>query len=845
MPTRSKNQPLKTFNVKRAITLLIFFAFCAAGKTKAQDSLRTAVNTTYNEGGNGKRFWLGQHYRKDWAAAVNFPVLNIDTAAGGLTPLKPGGGQQTRSLRLLGANGKEYVLRSVNKDPSATLPPGLVGTFADDILQDQISSANPYAPLVVASLAETAGIPHIKPQLVYVPQSKRLGGFEKEFAGTICLFEERPDETNSDKLFQKLNNNPYHRVDNHAYLKARLFDMWIGDWDRHEDQWLWAAEKKDGLTIYQPIPRDRDQAFPKLDGLIPWLGARKWAVRKTQSFDYTIRDIDGLNMAGHYLDRNFTNALALADWLMIAHQLQLRLTDSAIAEAVNQLPQPIFVLSGEEIIQKLKRRRDDLYRYAAEYYAFANKEVDITGSKKKEIFTVARLNNDSTLVTITSESNVIYKRIFLRSETKEIRLYGLGGDDRFNIAGETGKGILVRVIGGEGKDSITDNSVVKGGSHKTKIYDEPGTVLNGGQESRNFISTDPLKNGYYRKANRYDWLGPRLAPGFNPDDGVYIGGGIIYKKQQFGKAPFGYMQSIWGNYAIATGAWNFWYQGIFREAVGKWDLHIDAAINAPNFVRNYYGMGNETIKASDDRDYYRVRTNQVIITPSLQRNYGKNHTVQFGISGQSMKVEATADRFITETHVKSDSSIFERQYYFNSFAAYSFSTIDNPLYPRKGIRIKGRADYTINPGEEKSFVRLSYESSAFFPAGSFTFAFRNGINTNLGNEYEFFQANTIGGMETVRGYRRDRFSGKTRAFNNMEIRFRISQAKGYILRGDYGLFSFFDNGRVWVPGEDSKTWHHGYGGGFWFLAYNRLPFTVAYAASEEGGIVMVKAGFLF
>lgn len=829
--------------MKRAITFLTFLSCCVTG-IKAQDSVRTAVNKQYDEAGRGKRFWFGEHYRKDWATEVTFPVINLDTTAGGLKAQKLGGGMQTKSLRMDGANGKEYVLRSANKDPSKTLPIELVGTFADDVIQDQISSANPYAPLVVASLAQTAGILHIKPRLVYVPNSSRLGEYEKEFAGTICLFEERPDVTNTEKLFQRLLSNPNHHVDQRAYLKARLFDMWIGDWDRHEDQWLWNPEKQGNQTIYTPIPRDRDQAFPSLDGVIPQMASRKWAIRKTQNFDYTIRDINGLNFAGNHLDRNFTTQLKLSDWLSIAHQLQDLLTNEAIVKAVNELPAPIYALSGEEIIKKLERRRDDLHKYAADYYSWLMEEVDLTGTNKDETFTVTRLSNDSTMVIVSSNENVIFKRTFLRSETKEIRLYGLGGNDEFNVAGETGKGILVRIIGGDGKDIVNDKSFVKSGGRKTKVYDEPGTGLHTGKESRNYISKDSLRNNYIRKANRYDWLAPKVAPGFNPDDGVYIGGGIIYKKQTFGKAPFGYMHSVWGNYAIATGAWNFWYQGVFREAVGKWDLHIDATINAPNFVRNFYGWGNETEKNSDDINFYRVRTNQIILSPSLHRQFGRKHFVEFGVSGQSMKVEATDGRFITEMHVKSD-SIFDRKFYLNGFAGYTFNTIDNPLYPRKGIRLKGRADYTINPKEEKSFARLSYETSAYFSAGAFTFALRNGVNHNIGSAYEFFQANTIGGLETVRGYRRDRFSGKTRLYNNAEVRLKLQTAKGYIFRGNYGLFTFFDNGRVWIPEEESKTWHSAFGGGIWFLAYNRLPFTVAYGAADEGGIVTVKAGFLF
>ena len=150
-------------------------------------------------------------------------------------------------------------------------------------------------------------------------------------------------------------------------------------------------------------------------------------------------------------------------------------------------------------------------------------------------------------------------------------------------------------LAGKGSDHVVDSSSVNGWSKKTKIYDnESDLVSKKSKESRQYISEDTLKNDFQRKAFRYDWLGLKLSPGYNPDDGVYLGGGIIFKKQKFGKAPYGSMQSIWGNYAIATGAYNFWYQGIFKEAVGKWDLHVDAKLNAPNYVRNYYGMGNET-----------------------------------------------------------------------------------------------------------------------------------------------------------------------------------------------------------------------------------------------------------
>src|SRR6185436_19642142 len=119
--------------------------------------------------------------------------------------------------------------------------------------------------------------------------------------------------------------DPDQRMDQSAFLKARLFDMWIGDWDRHEDQWLWAGSKFNGLTYYKPIPRDRDQAFSRLDGILPTMATRKWAVRQSKHFDYNIKDLNGLNMSGYFLDKNFTNQLTLQEWLEVVENLKTKL----------------------------------------------------------------------------------------------------------------------------------------------------------------------------------------------------------------------------------------------------------------------------------------------------------------------------------------------------------------------------------------------------------------------------------------------------------------------------------------------------------------------------------------
>src|SRR5439155_272771 len=140
------------------------------------------------------RLLLGAHYRDLWTAPLEVDVLDLSRVAGGLTPSRCGGRRQTISLRLLGADGREYVFRSVDKDPTLALPPELRATFARSIIQDQISSAHPGGPLVVAPLLDAAGVLHAEPRLVALPDDARLAGFDCVHAGMLGMIEERPTE---------------------------------------------------------------------------------------------------------------------------------------------------------------------------------------------------------------------------------------------------------------------------------------------------------------------------------------------------------------------------------------------------------------------------------------------------------------------------------------------------------------------------------------------------------------------------------------------------------------------------------------------------------------------------
>src|SRR5699024_10805527 len=126
-------------------------------------------------------------------------------------------------------------------------------------------------------------------------------------------------------------------IDEKQLVRSRLFDMYIGDWDRNEKQWFWAETLTDSTSVYEPIPIDRDNAFYRSDGLILGL-ARRFVMPKFQNFGDYIDNIKGLNLNSQHFDRWFINELSREAWIAIARQMQQTITDSVITAAVEQWP---------------------------------------------------------------------------------------------------------------------------------------------------------------------------------------------------------------------------------------------------------------------------------------------------------------------------------------------------------------------------------------------------------------------------------------------------------------------------------------------------------------------------
>jgi hypothetical protein len=353
------------------------------------DSVTVAVNPRYDSISGFHRMISGKNYRKEWATPVHLKVFRINQEMGGFKIKRLGGGKQTKSLKLLDKNGREWNLRTVDKDVGGALPQALKGTVAESLVQDMISAQAPYGALVVPGIAGPANVIHTNPKYYFVPDDPALEEYRNIFANKVCLLEpENPveAETNTkgtEKIIDKLIEDSKNHVDQEAVLRARLLDMVIGDWDRHFDQWKFGARDTGVGKLYFPVPRDRDQAFFNSNGVMAKV-LSFYALRYLQGFKKNYPNIKWFNWEERDFDRIFMNNLDEEKWKRIINQFQQNVTDSVIDQAVKRLPPEINPLDGEEIAGKLKSRRDLLTNEGIKYYRFLSREVNVIGSDKNE-----------------------------------------------------------------------------------------------------------------------------------------------------------------------------------------------------------------------------------------------------------------------------------------------------------------------------------------------------------------------------------------------------------------------------------------------------------------------------
>nr|WP_121273244.1 BamA/TamA family outer membrane protein [Pedobacter schmidteae] len=840
--------------------LLSCILVLASLATTAQDSVTVKIYPKYDSVGKFHRFLFGENYRKEYALPVRVPSIRISTIKGGLTPTQRGGGNQSHSLRLVDAQGKEWVLRSVEKFPEILLPAVFRKTFAGEVVKDNMSAQNPFSALVVPVIANAVGVPHSDPMIGWVLPDEKLGIYAKVFANTLCLLEEREpagDTDNSEKMMRKLNDNSDNTYDGPLFVKAKALDALLGDWDRHEDQWRWKPVKQEnGSTMYQPIPRDRDQVFYLSEGLIPRYAQSSWLLPMIQGYERSLPDVNWFFWEGRALYSKWFSGIDETQWNRIVAEFCASLTDDLFESALKKLPEPGYSLRHKNLLAQLKDRRAKLPETMNKYYHFISRIVDVQASNKNEFIQISDAPGNALKITMQkiakdgSLKELIFDRTFDPSVTKEIRLYVKDGNDSLILNNSTST-IKLRIIGVEGEKKYHIENAIR----KVPVYGMDNNVKLSGQTGRISKHFDSdTSNTHFVATDLYTRRTLLLNAGYNIDDRLLLG--LSYKIVQpgFRKFPVGSIHSFSFLHSFATEGFRFNYNAEMFRVWGKTDITLRADVFAPENSQNFYGLGNETKfnKTGDFVRYYRARFSLYQFDPALRWSNAK---WTFGVGPSFQYYRYSRDdndgRFIERINElnSADSAHINKD---KVYAGLAFNFINNnrnsDILPATGTYLETRLlAYKGLNQFSNSMAQLSAAFSVYQPIHKkkgIVLTDRIGGGITLGQQ-AFYQSQYLGGQGNLLGYREFRFGGQHSLYNNLELRLKVTDFINYIVPGQFGLLGFHDVGRVWRKGEESKVWHQGYGGGIYFAPASLTVFRFLMGHSNEGWYPYVAMKFRY
>jgi hypothetical protein len=794
--------------------------------------------------GSFKRFFYGKHYRDDWTAKIEVPYLDMDTTFGGLTVLKRGGGRQTKSLKFMGANGVRYTFRSVNKDPVKALDFDLRETAVADIVRDQTSTQHPYGALAADILLNELDIIHAHPKLYKLPDDTKLGPFQLDFGGMLGMLEEHPSNPEkgeigykgaseilrTHKLFRKLYNDHNNKIDTKNFAVARSFDILVGDWGKHDDNWKWIGYKTGKKTIYKPMPRDRDHVFSKWDGLLPWLADREWAKESGENFDYEISGLRSLMFQARHLDRFVASDLSKKDWLEAAYFVQERINDEVIEQAVRNMPKETYELSGRIIEDKLKSRIKDLDEYVLEYYEMISPEVDIVGSNKREYFDIKRNSDGSVVINISNVikddkkgTDSIYSRTFYKDETIDIRLYGLGEKDIFYVSGHSDESIKVRIIGGPGADIIIDEST--GSSAPTLVYEKnKKAIIKEGENTKKVTPHNEDLYDYNRTSFAYNTYFPLPYFYYNFDDGFILSLGVSFVNHSYEKKDYNSKHNIRVTGSTAE-SFTVTYAGRFHHVMGDLDLLLNGHYANPVRFTYFYGFGNETT-IDQDQDYYRTRYRSKGVSAGLGFNFMRQSSLTFNVSYENNEpaMDTSGTIFGTGDYLGTS-----KVNMVNASIDFNLDFRNHSTFPTSGTKFF--ASYNnglITSNDNSNYGQFWAYASGFLSFKAllpFTFGIRVGGGDSYG-EIPFYKQLSLGQDTFLKGYRNNRFTGESMMFLQSALRINLLGIDGAPVPLQVGLLGFFNTGRIFESNETSNLWHKGYGFGI-FIIPLRKDFTIS------------------
>lgn len=831
----------------------------------SKDSVTVIAGPDY-AAGSLRRKWLGDNYRDVWAAPIKVPVLDLSTFAGGIKPSRTGGGMQGKNLRFGTADSTEWVFRPVHKT-RLIIGPEFDNTIVWSIFHDQGSASHPTGAIAAAPMLATAGVLHATPRLAVMPDDPKLGDFRKEFAGVLGMIEEHPTKPkeapgfagaheiiDTDKLLEGINKEPKNQVDARNLLTARLMDLFLGDNDRHPNQWKWAQLEKSNDAPWIPIPNDRDKVFVSYEGTL--LSMARIALPSLVVFRETYSNPTALFANATDFDRRLLGSLDKSVWDSVATYLTQKITDAVIDNALLALPPPQAALA-RPIAAKLKVRRNHLREAADLYYSELWPVADIHATDADDNARIVRESDGSVDIAISSGNDAPwFHRRFFPSETHEIRLYLHGGNDNAVVTGTAPRSISLRTIGGNGTNTLIDSSIVDGHRNPTRLYDV-GTVEGWKYAPDSVDIKSNEDNALNHLFNRRPWTrhyGTLIPPsvdrggttkpilGVRTQRGLGVIPHIGLARYTYGFRMVPYAQMVKADAAYSLGSRRFAVGVGEDKRFESSDVHIPATAGVTQLdVVQFHGFGNDV---PDLRGrLYDVRLRQWYFRPAIAMSLNPESEISLGPVIRYNKTDSLGNRFISTLQPYGFAKFGEAGV--EAKLRYDTRTVPDTTKPRAVFDITGDA-YPAVWDVASAYGALDGVASAYFtlPVGTKPVLALRAGGKKLFGDFPYFDAAFLGGSQSFRTEERQRYAGDASVYGSTELRVPIAKFP-LVLPLDVGAIGFADAGRVYLNGDSPGGWHSAVGGGLWVGVLNPGTSVNILFTNSHTRRVVTNIGFAF
>ena len=700
------------------------------------------------------------------------------------------------------------------------------GTELETSLRKVEKMSYPFASSITSKLAEKLELKTNGPVIV-------------AYNGSLQQLSSKDDEVLSTKeALNELHNDSSVKFSQSLYLRYQLLNFLIGNTNVSFEDYHWKKTLSSEGKYIEPYVDSYQNQYMNFDGTYKLITQLIQSYNHLEPYNVRIKNIKKVSQKFIGFDVNVLSDLPFEFWEKEIGYIQETLNDEVINNIKKQLPKGASSTKTELLFTILKHRILNLNEIGNAYYNLIspNKIVvatdinNLIDIKRTDIGVSIKIYNE-----IDGKKNPIKSFDFLSEDTKNIWIYGLKGNDYFEVSGQSKKYIPVKLIGGANSDKYEISN-----GKKVVVYDNKSQSFVIHKDKAKFkLSDDNYVTSH--DAGKYKHATNKIKPKFgaNPDDGLFIGVLNEYRVLDFNQNPFSELHQIFANFYLSTQGFNVGYYGEKTNVYKGFNAFVNLAYQSPNYSTNFFGYGNETPNYDDNLklDYNRVRMeNMDVAIGALKRH--KNYNVSTNIFFESRKIDDTPDRFVSsETLFFPEDDFFDRKNYVGVSGEFEYKDITLPIADNLIIipKIEFKVTSNIN---EFSKTNCSLLPSVFFAHPFYNDKIRLDSKITyqhvFGKDIPFYQAATLGGSSGLRGYRNQRFTGQSSVVASSNIKWYIKDLESDILPLQFGILGGVDVGRVWLENENSSTIHTDFGAGLWLQTADLIKAQLQAFKGNEG-----------